>query len=129
MPQPLRAQAYGLVSDIDPLAPGYVYRAAGMLSTGNPLGTADQLTGCSQDFNSLSPALKGEWLALEGSALFERENPECLEVLARLLQDYPTSPRATQAILTMGDWHWLHGDWHEAIEEYAKVDLTMYLIH
>lgn len=123
MPEPLRAQAYGLVSDIDPLAPGYVYRAAGMLSTGNPLGTVDQLTGCSPDFNSLSPALKGEWLALEGGALFEREDPECLEVLTRLLQDYPTSPRATQAILTMGDWHWLHGDWHEAIEEYAKVDL------
>ncbi|MDE6637904.1 MAG: tetratricopeptide repeat protein [Muribaculaceae bacterium] len=112
------------VSFTDPLSPGDIYRAARMLAIGNPLGALDQTSLCADDFLSLSPEMKAEWLAVNGSALFERGDSECLTVLSRLITEFPTYPKTTQAILTMGDWHWLHHDWHEAIEEYAKVDIA-----
>lgn len=117
------AQAIGEVNVTDPLAPGYIYRASKMLSTGNPLGALDQASASSSDFESLSPVLKAEWLAEEGSALFERGDEACIGVLDRLATEYPASPKATQALLTLGDWYWLHADWHEAINQYAKVDI------
>lgn len=119
----INAQGRGLTGDTDPLAPGYINRGAGMLSTGNPLGTADQIDASADDFEALTPEKKAEWLALKGGALFERGEEGCLPVLQRLVQEYPTSPLATGAILTMGDWYWLHGDWHEAIAQYARIDL------
>lgn len=112
------------VSFTDPLSPGYVYRAARMIAMGNPLGALDQTSLSSDDFLSLSPEMKAEWLALNGAALFERGDAECLTMLGRLTTEFPTYPKTTQAILTMGDWHWLHHDWHEAIEQYAKVDIA-----
>lgn len=117
------AQATGISNSTDPLAPGYIYRASRMLSSGNPLGALDQSTASAPDFESLSPTLQAQWLADEGAALFEREDAACLEVLTRLATDFPTSPKATQALLTLGDWFWYHQDWHEAINQYAKVDI------
>ena len=108
MPHGALAQATGYTSDTDPLSPGYIHRASRMLSTGNPLGSADQLAACADQFDALSPALKAEWLALEGSALYEREDPACVSVLQRLATEYPASPRASQALLTLGDWYWVH---------------------
>ena len=117
------AQGAGQMNSTDPLAPGYVYRASRMLATGNALGALNQTALAADDFESLAPDLQAEWLALKGSALFEREDAECLTILRRLISDFPTSPKVTQAILTLGDWEWLHHDWHEAIKEYSKVDL------
>lgn len=108
----------------DPLSQGDLYRAARMLSMGNPLGTLDQTALSADDFFSLSPEMQAEWLALNGAALFDRGDAECLAVLSRLASEFPTNPKATQAILTIGDWHWLHHDWHEALDEYAKVDIA-----
>ncbi|MDE6523324.1 MAG: tetratricopeptide repeat protein [Muribaculaceae bacterium] len=118
-------QGIGIVSDTDPLAPGYIYRASRMLSTGNPLGTTDQINATKDDFEMLSPELKADWLAREGAALFLRGDASCIEVLSRLASEYPTSSQATQALLTMGDWYWYHKEWHEAINEYAKVDIKV----
>lgn len=117
------AQGVGIVDSSDPLAPGYIYRASKMLSTGNPLGALDQVSASSPDFELLSPDLKAKWLAAEGSALFERGNAACVPVLQRLATEYPTDPQATQALLTLGDWYWYHADWHEAIIQYSKVDI------
>ena len=116
-------QGVGAVNSADPLAPGYTYRASRMLSTGNPLGAADQTAASSDDFDFLSPELKAEWLAAQGAALFERGDPACTGVLATLASEYPTSSKATQALLTLGDWYWYRSDWHEAIDWYGKVDI------
>lgn len=118
-------QGIGIVSDTDPLAPGYIYRASRMLSTGNPLGASDQINATKGDFEMLSPELKADWLAREGAALFQRGDSSCIDVLSRLATEYPTSSQATQALLTMGDWYWYHKEWHEAINEYAKVDIKV----
>ena len=120
---PVMAQGLGVVSSSDPLGPGYVYRASRMLSTGNPLGAKDQTMASGDDFEFLSPEQQAEWLADEGCALFERGDDACIGVLKRLATDFPTSPKATQALLTLGDWDWYHQDWHEAIDWYAKVDI------
>ncbi len=117
------AQGVGPAKSTDPLAKGYIYRASKMLSTGNPLGALDQSNACLDDWESLSPDMKAEWLAMKGAALFERGDEACLEVLERLAAEFPTYPKATQAILTSGDWYWLNGEWHAALSEYAKVNL------
>lgn len=118
------AQGIGTPNTTDPLAPGYIYRASHMLSTGNPLGALDQTTASEDDLEFLSSDQKAQWLADEGCALFERGDAACIDVLNRLATEYPTSPKATQAILTLGDWYWYHADWHEAIAQYAKVDIN-----
>lgn len=120
---PAYGQAYGISSCYDPLAAGDLHRASLMLRTGNPLGTLDQLAASAPDFEGFPPEMKAQWLANEGGALFERNDAECLSYLSRLATEYPTSPYATQAILTMGDWHWLLEDWHAALAEYDKVDI------
>lgn len=117
------AQSVGTTGYADPLAPGYLYRASRMLSTGNPLGAKDQMAASADDFEFLSPEQQAEWLAEEGSALFERGDAACVDVLRRLATEYPAYEKSTQVLLTFGDWYWYHKDWHEAIEEYAKVDL------
>lgn len=122
-PQTSFAQASGVENSTDPLAPGYIYRASRMLSNGNPLGALDQTSASCDDFEFLSPKQKAQWLADEGSALFERGDAACVDVLSRLATEYPTSPYATQAMLTLGDWFWFNADWHKAVEQYAKVDL------
>ena len=94
-----------------------------MLSTGNPLGAQNQTAASSEDFRFLSPDQQAEWLAAEGGALFERGDAGCVDILRKLAVDYPASQQATQALLTLGDWYWYQADWHEAIEEYARVDI------
>lgn len=123
MPGMLQAYTNGPTSYTDPLSPGYLYRASKMLMTGNPLGAADQMSACADDFNGFSDGMKADWLANEGASLFEQGDGECVVLLNKLISDFPTSPKATQALLTLGDWYWLHADWHEAIEQYAKVDI------
>ncbi len=118
------AQGVGPVNSADPLGPGYVYRASRMLSAGNPLGAENQTTASRDDFKFLSPAQQAEWLAAEGGALFERGDAGCVAVLTCLATEYPTSDQSTQALLTLGDWYWYLKDWHEAIEWYAKVDIS-----
>lgn len=120
----LQAQSAGPVSYSNPLSFGYLHRASGMLMTGNPLGTANQTAACADDFDGFSDEMKAEWLALEGAAMFERNNPDCVQVLQRLISEFPTYQKSTQAILTLGDWYWLRSDWHEAIAQYAKVDIN-----
>lgn len=117
------AQGVGPVNSADPLAPGYVYRASRMLSTGNALGAVDQTAASCDDFEFLSPALQAEWLAAEGCALFEQGDAACVEVLTRLATEYTASEKSTQALLTLGNWYWYHKDWHEAIDWYSKVDI------
>ncbi|MDE5871146.1 MAG: tetratricopeptide repeat protein, partial [Muribaculaceae bacterium] len=117
------AQGVGSVNSADPSAPGYVYRASRMLSSGNPLGAKNQTAASADDFEYLSSEMQAEWLAAEGCALFERGDAACVDVLTRLVTDYPASGKATQALLTLGDWYWYHADWHEAIDRYAKVDI------
>ena len=124
LPTAVFPQATGTVSCTDPLTPGYIYRASRMLTTGNPLGTSDQIAASADDLDALSPDLKAEWLALEGAALFERGDGACIGVLSSLVEQYPASPRATQAILTIGDWYWLHADWHNAIKQYSSIDIS-----
>ncbi|MCM1489337.1 MAG: tetratricopeptide repeat protein [Muribaculum sp.] len=117
-------QAHGTTDYTDPLAPGYIYRASKMLSTGNAQGTLDQLQATADDFKGFTSELKAKWLANEGAALFERKDPECVLTLTRLANEYPTLPEATQALLTIGDWYWYEKDWHKAIERYDEVDLN-----
>lgn len=122
-PSLLQAQTAGPVSDTNPLSHGYLHRASGMLLTGNPLGSANQMAACADDYDGFTDDMKAEWLALEGASLFERNNPDCVDVLQQLVTEFPTYQKSTQALLTLGDWYWLHSDWHEAIEKYSKVDI------
>lgn len=119
------AQGVGYVNSRDPLAPGYLYRASRMLSTGNALGTRDQTTASADDYRFLTPDQQAEWLADKGCALFERGDEACLDILTRLATEYPASGKSTQALLTIGDWYWYHADWHAAIDWYAKVDIRL----
>lgn len=116
-------QTAGVTSYTDPLAAGYVYRASNMLRTGNPLGTLDQLAA-SSGAESAAFNLPAQRLALEGSALFERNDPACTDVLSRLADEYPASPYATQALLTLGDWHWYRQEWHEALARFNQVEMA-----
>lgn len=120
----LLAQATGIVADTDPLSPGYLQRASGMLATGNPLGTAGQLAACSDDYAGFSPEEKARWLADEGASLFQRGDADCVEILTLLADEFPTSPEAVRALLTLGDWYWYEGDWHQAIDYYGKTDIS-----
>lgn len=117
------AQDAGMAGMADPLAPGYLFRASIMLAADNPLGAINQTDADLPAFDSLSPEMQAEWLALRGSAQFERGNEDCLATLALIPQLFPTSPRSTQALLTIGDWHWLHAQWHEAIDSYLLTDI------
>lgn len=121
---PAMGQGSGTVGPADPLAPGYIYRASRMLSTGNPLGAQDQTAASADDFRNLAPDGQAAWLAARGQALFERGDGECVGVLTRLATDYPASAQATQALLTLGDWAWYHQDWHEAIARYSEVAIA-----
>lgn len=123
LPFPCMSQSYGPGAITDPLAPGYVYRASKMLSGGNPLGAVDQTSASACDLDALSPELRVQWLAAEGSALFERGDASCIAVLQQLADLYPTDASATQALLTIGDWYWYHADWHKALEYYGKTDI------
>ena len=68
----------------DPLAPGYLHRASLMLRTANPLGALDQTAAAEADLDALPEALKTDWLAIKGAALFERHDPACLAILRQL---------------------------------------------
>ncbi|MDE6341718.1 MAG: tetratricopeptide repeat protein [Muribaculaceae bacterium] len=120
---PASAQVDDCTGWSDPLAPGYLYRASAMLTTGNPNGTIDQMAAIAADTDALTPEMNARRLALKGASLFERGDQECLAVLTLLAESYPTSPLATQALLTIGDWYWFHADWHEAIEAYTATDI------
>ena len=108
----------------DPLAPGYLHRASLMLRTANPLGALDQTAAAEADLDALPEALKTDWLAIKGAALFERHDPACLANLRQLAAEYPASAQATQALLTIGDWHWFHKDWHQALDYYGQVEIA-----
>lgn len=118
-------QALGSTDYTDPLAPGYIYRASNMLASGNALGTLDQLKASADDFDGFTTEMKIQWLANEGAALFERKDPGCIDILTHLAATYPTSPQATQALLSVGDWYWYLKDWHEALDYYGKVDIAL----
>ncbi len=120
---PVCAQVDDCTGWSDPLAPGYLYRASAMLATGNPNGSIDQMSAIEADTDALTPEMQARRLALKGASLFERGNKECLAVLTMLAESYPTSPLATQAMLTIGDWNWFHADWHEAIRAYTSTDI------
>lgn len=124
VPADALCQTAGVTSYTDPLAAGYVYRASNMLKTGNPLGTLDQLAASSDAKCPVPSALSAERLALEGAALFERNDPACIEVLSRLTDEYPASSCATQALLTLGDWHWYRQEWHEALSRFNQVKIS-----
>lgn len=122
-PIPANSQAFGTAGDLDPLCPGYIMRATRMLQTGNPLGTIGQIDLTSMDFEFLSDMEKAEWLAAKGAALFDRGDADCLKTLLSLASEFPESPKAVPAILTAGDWHWFHSEWHDALELYSRVDI------
>lgn len=121
---PAFAQEYGIATDLSPLSLGDMHRASRMLRTGNPQGASDQLDDCILCLPDFSPATKAQWLAMKGASLFEEGNPECLEYLSRVADEYPTSPYATNATLTIGDWKWHHAQWHDALSLYDKVDIS-----
>lgn len=123
LPSVANAQAKGLASYCDPLPAGYLYRASEMLKTGNPRGTLDQIAASTDGFDCLSPDQQAEYLGDKGAALFECGNPECIPVLLRVVSEFPTSPQATQALLTVGDWYWYSKDWHASLEYFEKVDI------
>lgn len=123
VPADIMAQARGVGDDLDPLAAGSLFRASRMLTTGNALGALDQTKISEDDFQFLTPEQKAEWLATEGAALFEREDPRCLEVLELLASEYPASRQGVGAVLTAGDWYWLHKDWQKAVEKYSLADI------
>lgn len=124
MPASASAQAFGVATDLSPSSFGDMHRASRMLLTGNPQGTSDQLSDCLPDFSGFEPQAKAEWLAMKGAALFEEGNPECLEYLSKVADKYPTSAYAANATLTIGDWHWHHSEWHEALASYDKTDIN-----
>lgn len=122
-PVSTHAQAYGIGGDLSPLCPGYIQRASRMLESGNPLGTLGQNDISCIEFDFLSDEEKAEWLAMEGVAQFDRGNPDCVKTLLRIASEYPESTKAIPALLTAGDWHWFHSEWHSALELYSRVDI------
>ncbi|MDE7442213.1 MAG: tetratricopeptide repeat protein [Muribaculaceae bacterium] len=125
---PAGAQASASPERFSPSALGYLERARTMLDAKDYGGVIDQLKMLSTrdtDFSlldALSPAAREEYLYMLAEALYQRGDSECLELLMNFEKNYPASPLALKARLSIGDFYFFDHQWAEALQAYDNVD-------
>lgn len=109
-------------------AEGYLERARIMLDAGNYAGVIDQLkilqtrnTDLSL-LSCLTPAAREEYIYMLAEALYQRGDEECVTMLRNFIREFPASPLALQARLSIADFYFFKHDWQQALESYDEVD-------
>lgn len=108
---------------LSPQATGYLARARQMLSDANFAGTEDQIRMLMPDYGSLSDVQMQECRYLLAKAIYERGGEECVSILRAFVSDYPASPYALQARLTIADYYFFAGKFGQALQEYSTIDI------
>lgn len=108
---------------LSPQATGYLARARQMLSDANFAGTEDQIRMLMPDYGSLTDMQMQECRYLLAKAIYERGGEECVSILRAFVNDYPASPYALQARLTIADYYFFAGKFGQALQEYSSIDI------
>ncbi len=122
------AQASASPERFSPRALGYIERARIMLDAGNYAGVIDQLKMLrtrDTDFSlldCLSPEAREQYIYMLAEALYRRGDAECLSLLREFESNFPASPLALKARLSIADFHFFSHQWEEALAEYDKID-------
>ena len=122
------AQASAAPDRLSPSALGYIERARTMLDAKNYGGVIDQLKMLNTqnaDFNlldALSPAAREEYVYMLAEALYQRGDSECLDLLRSFERNFPASPLAIKARLSIADFYFFNHAWADALEAYDNVD-------
>lgn len=116
------AQVSANPSRFSPLASGYLERARAMKSEGNFIGMVDQLRHLDTQNVLLSPAESEEFTYLLAEAYYQLGDPDCLRLLIEFRDDYPASPLAPKAALSVGDYYFFNHDWAEALSAYSLIN-------
>ena len=118
------AQVSASIERFSPLTEGYFERARTMLESGNYLGVIDQLSHLHTQGIKLSEADQEQYIYMLAQAYYERGDSECLNLLREFATEYPASPLALKAKLSIADYYFFHHQWQEALAEYEKVDFN-----
>lgn len=118
------AQQSASTERFSPLAAGYLERARVMMGSGNYAGAVDQLKHLHTQNVALAPEDREEYVYMLSQALFERGESECIELLRAFVRDYPASPMALKARLSIGDFYFFRHQWAEALNEYGEISLA-----
>lgn len=121
----IAASSYGAsVADVlSPSAKGYLQRARMMLSDKNFAGTQDQINLLFPNEATLSDALRQECRFMLAKAIYERGGEECVEILRAYVAEYPASPQALEARLTIADYYFFSGKYADALKAYSDIDI------
>lgn len=112
-----------------PQATGYMNRARQMLKNGNYAGVIDQLKHLHTEnlnfslLDALSPGDKEEYIFMLAQALYQRGDEECVTMLRDFVREFPASPLAVKASLSIGDYYFFNHEWRQALKEYDNCDL------
>ncbi|MDE5807451.1 MAG: tetratricopeptide repeat protein [Muribaculaceae bacterium] len=124
------AQASASPERLSPSALGYIERARTMLDAKNYGGVIDQLKMLNTRdtdlhlLDALSPAAREEYIYMLAEALYQRGDSECLELLRSFERNFPASPLALKARLSIADFYFFNHQWEEALEAYDNVDFN-----
>lgn len=106
----------------DPLAAGYLDRAAAMYRCDNPGGTIDQIRHLDTQGVLLGDESAEEAAWLLAIASYERGEQDCLRLLSDFTREWPSSAKAPEAAMAIGNWYFFAADWPRALTAYQKVD-------
>lgn len=115
-------QASASPDRFSPQVQGYIERAKIMSDEGNYAGAIDQLTYISTENLQLSETQKEEFEFLLADALYNRGEEESVCLLRNFALQYPTSPKALEATLKIGDYYFFRHQWPKALTEYSILD-------
>ena len=124
----LPAQTDASQKRFSPQAEGYMQRARNMLEAGNYAGVIDQLKTLetrNTDFSlldALSPKAKEDYVYMLAEALYQRGDEECVGLLRSFVRDFPASPLALKARLSIADFYFFRHQWQKALDEYNEID-------
>lgn len=121
---PVAAQVSASPERFSPLAQGYIERARTMLDAGNYPGVIDQLSQLHTQGEILSQAEEEQYVYMLSQAYYERGDSECLALLRAFAREYPASPLALKARLSIANYYFYHHQWQDALAEYDAVDYS-----
>ncbi len=103
-----------------PDAEGYLERGIQMFKDRNYEGCIDQLARL-HDLNATAEQSE-EAMYYLGLATQGLGDDEALIIFKKFLVDYPVSPKRADVMMSIGDFHFNHGNYAEALAEYNNVD-------
>ncbi len=100
-------------------AAGYLERGRQMYESRNYVGAVDQLEHMKQLPSSASMREQADYYI--AMSRFEQGDEQSLDALQRFIDNYPTSPLATDAQLRVGNYYFYRGQWESALVSYSLV--------